>query len=63
MKSLAFKLACIVVVASSPLLSNAAVVDIRQYHLGEADPGRYPLRPATRSQSTVLPESMPTRSG
>ena len=43
MKSLAFGLASIVAIVSSPLVNEAAVVDIRLYHLGEADPGALPL--------------------
>ena len=45
MKSLAFGLASIVTIVSSPLVNHAAVVDIRLYHLGEADPGALPLAP------------------
>ena len=43
MKSLAFGLGSIVAIVSSPLVNEAAVVDMRLYHLGEADPGALPL--------------------
>jgi hypothetical protein len=45
MKSLAFGLASLVAIVSSPLTNEAAVVDVRLYSLGEADPGALPLAP------------------